>query len=335
MGFIDNNSKKQGNIFKGLKIYSPNILRECEVDYIVILTDFYDEIYQQIIDVYPEKKDIIVNKNFFYQRSLLKRYEGVVDPEKAEVLNYIKNNGLDIFNYKFSKKYKNILIELHFDIENGMYYTIYENKRLYFSKKLDCKKKIVDYYRYILMEQDPLSPHRYLTDTFKVEDGDVVVDVGAAEGNFSLEVVDKVSKLYIIETDIDWINALKLTFKDYLDKVIIIQKFISTYDDDNFVTLDSLLHESVNFIKMDIEGNEWDALQGAKELIRRSKKLKCAICSYHSDFDKILIENFMDQNNLNHFTSDGYIWFPLTVRQNYVSTCLNRAIVRGEKGNHI
>ena len=65
LGFIDNNSKKQGNIFKGLKIYSPNILRECEVDYIVILTDFYDEIYQQIIDVYPEKKDIIVNKNFF------------------------------------------------------------------------------------------------------------------------------------------------------------------------------------------------------------------------------------------------------------------------------
>ena len=82
---------------------------------------------------------------------------------------------------------------------------------------------------------------------------------------------------------------------------------------------------------MDIEGNEWDALQGAEGLIRSSNNLKCAICSYHSDFDQVLIEDFMDKNNLVHTTSPGFMWFPWTIRQNYVSTKLNRAVVRGIK----
>ena len=127
------------------------------------------------------------------------------------------------------------------------------------------------------------------------------------------------------------IEALKVTFHDYLDKVVFIEKFISSYDDGNIAALDSLIEDSVNFIKMDIEGNEWDALQGAKKIIERSVDLKCAICCYHSDFDQILIEDFMDKNHLYHVITPGFMWFPYTVRQNYVSTRLNRAIVRGYK----
>lgn len=32
--------------------------------------------------------------------------------------------------------------------------------------------------------------------------------------------------------------------------------------------------------------------------------------------------------DIKHNTSDGYMWFPWKVRQNYVSTRLNRALVR-------
>lgn len=35
------------------------------------------------------------------------------------------------------------------------------------------------------------------------------------------------------------------------------------------------------------------------------------------------------KNNLQHYTTFGFIWFPWTIRQNYVSTRLNRAVVRG------
>ena len=331
LGFIDNDPKKQGTLFNDHTIYSPEVLGECKPDRIVILTDAYDAVYDQIVNMYPEMGNIIENKNFFYKESLMKRYKDKAILEELEVIDYIKQNGLNIFNYEFSQKYKNIKVDTFFDTESGMYYVNHYGKRLYFSRDLNSEKKVTDYYRSILLEQDISSPHRYLTEDFNINEDDIVVDVGVAEGNFALEVIDKVSKLYLIEADPNWIDAIKETFKNYLDKIVIIQKFASSYNDGNLATLDSLINEPVNFIKMDIEGNEWDALQGAEQLIKKSPGLKCAICAYHSDFDEILIENFMDNNNLNHTTTHGYMWFPLTVRKNYVSTKLNRGIVRGEK----
>ena len=152
-----------------------------------------------------------------------------------------------------------------------------------------------------------------------------------AEGNFSLDIIDRVKKIYLIETDDDWLEALKMTFREYEDKVQIVKGYVSSVEEGPFVTLDSIISEPVNFIKMDIEGNEWDALQGAAKLIQKSENIRCAICSYHSDFDQTLIEAFFDGMDIKHNTSDGYMWFPWKVRQNYVSTRLNRALVRGEK----
>ncbi len=51
------------------------------------------------------------------------------------------------------------------------------------------------------------------------------------------------------------------------------------------VSLDStLLGSDVNFIKMDIEGSEIEALQGAKYLIKKNKPV-LAICLYHKPDD--------------------------------------------------
>lgn len=331
MGFIDNNPQKEGTLFHGKRVYSSTILDKIVPDKIVILTDSYDEIRCQILELYPELDAIIENKNFFYKESLLRRYSDEKDKEIIKVLDFIKKNGLDIFNYDFKRKYENLDIKVYLDERCGLYYVMHYDKPLYFSRNYKSKKDVINYYKSILIEQDEKSPHKYLAGNFNIGEGDVVIDVGAAEGNFSLEVIDKVSKLYIIEVDDGWIEALNETFREYLDKIIIIKKYVSSYNEGIFSTLDSLVEEPVDFIKMDIEGCEWDALQGAIKLIKMSSRLKCAICSYHSDFDQELIESFMDKHNLLHDTTKGYMWFPWTVRQNNVSTKLHRAIVRGRK----
>lgn len=50
------------------------------------------------------------------------------------------------------------------------------------------------------------------------------------------------------------------------------------------VSLDSLLHVPVSFIKMDIEGSELDTLAGARELIRKNAPI-LAVCVYHRQSD--------------------------------------------------
>jgi len=331
VGIIDNNLKRIGTCFLGYSVYAPNEIRNICPDKIVILTDAYDEIVKQISIEYPEFGECVENKNFFYKQSLLKRYKAIDDPEIKKIISHIENNGLSIFNYPFCDKYKNFTCQVYYDTSHEMYYVIHCGKKMYFSRRYSSETEVINYYKSILLEQDEKSPHKYLSTEFDISDGDVVIDAGVAEGNFALEIIDKVSKIYLIEADSEWIEALNVTFEDYMDKVVIIKAFVSSYDEGDFRTLDSIISEKVNFIKMDIEGNEWDGLKGAQRIINNSSNLRLAICSYHSDFDQVLIESFMDEMSIEHTHTNGYMWFPLTIRQNYVSTSLNRAIIRGIK----
>lgn len=331
LGCIDNNSEKIGTEFHGIKVYAPNILDTLIPEKIVILTDAYEAVCEQVKRQYPQFLNITENKYYFYKQSILNRYAETEDEEIKNIIAYVKKNGLQVFNYDFSTEYKDIEVIPVFDDERRLFYVVHKEKKIYFSKKYDSVEKVAEYYRYLLMEQDADSPHRYLTKAFCIDEGDVVVDVGVAEGNFSVEIIDKVKKLYLIEADDDWIEALRATFEEYMDKVVIIKAFISDYDEGIISTLDTLISEPVNFVKMDIEGNEWDALRGAKELIGRSSKLKIAACVYHQDPDQILIETLMDEYGMTHETSKGYMWFPWTARQACISSKFHRGLVRGMK----
>ena len=212
-----------------------------------------------------------------------------------------------------------------------MFYVFHFGKKLYFSKKLDTEEKVLQYYRGLLLEQDQASPHRYCDKTFQVEKGDVVLDVGAAEGNFSLEVLDQAAHIYIIEADINWVEALNQTFRDYKEKVTIIHKYASSEDRGMYATLDQLISQKIDFLKMDIEGFECDALEGARRILSESPGLKCAICAYHSDFDEMLIKKLLEECGMRCSTTPGYMWWDGYGRKNYVSTKLVRGIVRGRK----
>jgi hypothetical protein len=59
------------------------------------------------------------------------------------------------------------------------------------------------------------------------------------------------------------------------------------------VDIDSIEEcKNATFIKMDIEGAEWDALHGARETIVRNKP-QLAICLYHSDEDMIRLVEYV------------------------------------------
>lgn len=122
------------------------------------------------------------------------------------------------------------------------------------------------------------------------------------------------------------------TFYNYREKTVIIQNYLTSLDKGKYATLDSLIKDPVNFIKMDIEGNEWDALLGAEKLIKTSENLKCAICVYHSDYDEILVKDVLSKYEMECSVTSGYMWFPFPRRKSYVSTKLCRGIVHGIKG---
>ena len=331
LGFIDNDSKKAGNKFFGYEIYTPEVLNDITPDVIVVLSDAFDVIKRQIRKEFNHYTGSIQNKKYFYKEALLKRYMNTQEEEIKDVIKYIKRYDLHIFNYDFAKKYKNFKCEVFFDDRKKMFYVMHVGKKMFFPRRFKTEQEVEHYYRSIMLEQDKDSPHNYFSDSCRVKNGDVVVDAGVAEGNFSLEIVDRASKIYLIEADEQWVEALQYTFEDYKDKIKIICGYLSSYSDGNHIALDDVIDQPVNFIKMDIEGNEWDALNGAIELVRRSQNLRLSICSYHRDVDQELIESFMRKNEIQYEHSKGYMWFPYTLGRGYVTTKLTRGVIRGKK----
>lgn len=223
---------------------------------------------------------------------ILDYYKNSNNPEIENIILYIRKNGIGMFNYNFVDKYKRFHVKAVKDKVKGLFYVIHNGKRLYFSRNLDSSQKVCEYYKGLCIEQDINSPHCYLNDNFNINYDDVVVDAGAAEGNFSLDVIDKVKKLYIFECDDLWIEALKATFEPYKHKVHIIKKCVSNIDKKKSITLDKFFknrEKKIDFIKMDIEGEEPNALKGAVNLLKNNSNMKLAVCVYHNleDEDKV------------------------------------------------
>lgn len=329
IGFIDNEPNNQGTTFFEKEVFGPEKLCELSFDEIVICTIYFDEIKNQIFSDFPFAVDKIRNGQYsVYLKGLISRYKNSSDEDIKEILNYLEKRDLQIFNYDFTDKYREMKVETYYDENHKMYYIKSDDKKMYFAGYLDSPEKVIKYYKSICEEQDSKSPHRYLTEGFDINEDDVVVDVGVAEGNFTLSIIDKIKKAYLIETDERWIEALRLTFKDYQDKVVFINKFITSYSFEQYEILDNLIFEPVNFIKMDIEGSECEALDGMKNLVEISPELKVVICAYHNDYDETIIKMKLSAMNFEYKASSGYMWYPYNKS---IPTKLCRGLVRGVK----
>ncbi len=333
IGFIDHDSRKHGKMFRGKTIFSPDDIPVLDYDYITIWSSvYYDEIYLQIIKEYNVSPSRVTDIFSPYKQKLKEKYLGTNDAELQEILHRIEEDrGINVYYFRPEGKQEQ-WDEVFYDAKAQLHYIFFEGKRMYLKRDFhgieerDGKK----YVRNMYEEQDINSPHRYEEKNVIVGQGDILIDAGACEGNFSLHHIDKVSKVYMIECDKGWMEALRYTFGPYKDKVVFCEKFLSNTDSENTARLDTLVKEPVDFIKMDIEGEEIRALEGGRGLLSNSGHMKCAICAYHRHGDEEKIKEMLGGMGFETSISKGYMLF-LYSDDVLKEPELRRGIIRGRK----
>ncbi len=155
-------------------------------------------------------------------------------------------------------------------------------------------------------------------DIISFTDDEVFLDCGAFNGYTTIDFIKRCphySKIVLFEPQKDILPMLEKRMKRY-QQVFIIPKgcadgeytaqlslagesstVIQTTNADtceiSLTSIDSCPECSdATFIKMDIEGSEYEALNGAKEIIKRNKP-KLAISIYHSDEDMLRLAEYI------------------------------------------
>lgn len=254
------------------------------------------------------------------------------DPEIRAIIDEVQRRGdIRLLNYSFIDDYMNMNTVVEFDDEVQMCFLMHNGKRMYFPKNW-TEQSILDYYHSTVAEQDIRSPHCYSKEGYEVKRGDIVVDAGAAEGIFVLDRIDLIQKAYLFDADMDWIEALKMTFKPYGNKVDIIYGYLNSFSDNNsnIAMNDYLDRQRIDYIKMDIEGYERDALTGARKIFENNDNLRCAICAYHCKGDEAWINEYLNGLGYEYDHSGGYMCPDWSV-EGRLDAELRRGVVFGRR----
>jgi hypothetical protein len=249
--------------------------------------------------------------------AIILRYDGSGKFQKE--IDFLKERKkIAIFPYKQIKHLGTV--DYGYDMEKNLPYVVHKNRNLYFSR-LWTKEEALWKYKDFIENENILggdytenAPHRYQSESFHVESGDTLLDVGCAEALFTLDVIDLVKKAILFESDPNWFEPLKATFEKEMKegKVILIEKNAGEKNTSQSVTIDSVLkneeYESL-FIKMDIEGNETKVVKSCIDLMRSDKDICFSCCTYHKQNDAVILKDIFESNGYNTTFSDGYMLF--------------------------
>ena len=228
--------------------------------------------------------------------------------DKLPMLKFFSKSLVYPIGYPFIREYLYKIKSVFFDKKRSLYYVRHNNKKLYFKKGLS-KNEVRDMYNALCIEQDTRSPHSYFAFPDVYQPTDVAVDVGAAEGIWALDVVERVKRIYLFECDENWIKALQATFEPWKDKVNIVNRYVSNITDNKHTTLDDFFYgENIypDIIKIDVEGSETECINGASTLL--SHHIRCAIiCTYHRYNDYAKLSEIMKKYSFKIHTSKGYM----------------------------
>lgn len=174
------------------------------------------------------------------------------------------------------------------------------------------------------------NPHAYETPRVQINEGDWVIDAGACEGFFTRYALSKKARVLAIEPVPSLAEALKHTFHNEIEsgQVIVLNAgigitttmsrlninqsdvFCSAVDQESGVeipifSLDDILQQKIiphfDFIKMDIEGEEVNAIRGATEVLRFHPKLSIAV--YHSYENALLLREYLKSQGFHYRVS--------------------------------
>lgn len=164
----------------------------------------------------------------------------------------------------------------------------------------------------------------FVKDIIKLSDSEIFIDGGAYTGDTIQQLLDeaarqkvRIKKVLAFEPDEDnfklltkfygkrdniWIFRKGLSNRDavlYFKSNGVTARIVENEADSNskieVVSIDGMPEcADSTYIKMDIEGAEWDALHGAAETIKRNKP-KLTICLYHSDEDMIRLIEYIHE----------------------------------------
>lgn len=205
-----------------------------------------------------------------------------------------------------------------YDEKLKMFYVVHKGRSLYFPKKM-TKDAVCEAYRFAIEDDDILgggfrqrNPHAYQSERYHINEGDVLIDAGSAEGLLALDVIEKVSKVYLVECDPRWWKPLEATFAPYKNKVEIVKSTLSGTKQVGKVRLTDLLSfcdTSNVFVKMDIEGAELEVLSGAQEYLKMAKnQIILAVCAYHRTTDHDNMKKLFKSIGYYTETQPGYMY---------------------------
>jgi len=302
-GFIDNNSALQNQSFCGCKVFDINELQEknTEINIVVASINYINEITEQLNNLGFEK--VIPCPVFYLYNSNIYKSEPSFD-EIVEDLTENKQKYLNFYNLLKDEKSKKVL-ETLVDFRLSFDFSLYN--------------KICDQNQY------------FGEDFLKFNPNGIFIDGGGFDGDSSLSFIKKVNnnykKILFFEPDKKSFEKAKENLKNIKNVEFFKKGLYSKSDILRFnssgglgsnidesgnteievVSIDNILDEKADYIKMDIEGAELEALKGAEKQL--CSGVQFAISLYHKSCDVWQIPEYIRQINpeykfyLRHYTN--------------------------------
>ena len=243
-------------------------------------------------------------------------------PKDSALIGYHKLLLLDeefnCRNYDFSRE--KMIYQIKHTIENMVHYKLLLNQlkddqSRFILQRILLFRLTLDILKNMLIKSN--SFHYFDDDVVELSDNESFLDAGGYNGD-TLELFLRITKnkfenYYLFEPEDDLLNKARkkstdnrVYFYNYgLSNKEEIVKFKSGTEGSGFVCIDGnrsielkqidniMQDKRISFIKMDIEGSELAALQGAAKIIKEQTP-KLAICLYHKIEDILGITDFIN-----------------------------------------